>query len=163
VLFLLSELNKFSELYSVLAEHLCFSQRRKGANKKNGIHMTENELSRHIVNVAFRIHKELGPGLLESVYEEIMYFELIRLNLQVDRQRAIPVIWNNLKMELGFRADLIVEQKVIIELKSIEVIAPVHCKQLLTYLKITGLKLGLLINFNEALIKEGITRIVNNL
>jgi GxxExxY protein len=125
--------------------------------------MTENELSRHIVDVAFRVHNELGPGLLESVYEEIMYFELIKLRLQVDRQRAVPVIWNNLKMELGFRADLIVDNKVIIELKSVEIIAPVHYKQLLTYLRITGLKLGLLINFNEALIKEGIKRIVNNL
>jgi GxxExxY protein len=124
VLFLLSELNKFSELYSVLAEQLCFSQRRK---KEKGIHMTENELSRHIVDVAFRIHKELGPGLLESVYEEIMYFELIKLSLQIDRQRAVSVIWDNLKMELGFRADLIVDHKVIIELKSIEIIAPVHC------------------------------------
>jgi GxxExxY protein len=125
--------------------------------------MTENELSRHIVDVAFRIHNELGPGLLESVYEQIMYFELVKLGLQVDRQRAIPVIWDHLKMELGFRADLIVDHKVIIELKSIEIVAPVHCKQLLTYLRITGLKLGLLINFNEALIKEGITRIVNHL
>lgn len=101
--------------------------------------------------------------MLESVYEEIMFFELIKLGLRVDRQRAVPVIWDNLKMELGFRADLIVDQKVIIELKSVEVIAPVHCKQLLTYLRITGIKLGLLINFNEALIKDGISRIVNNL
>lgn len=125
--------------------------------------MTENELSKIIVDIAFRIHNKLGPGLLESVYEEIMFFELIKLGLRVDRQRAVPVIWDNLKMELGFRADLIVDQKVIIELKSVEVIAPVHCKQLLTYLRITGIKLGLLINFNEALIKDGISRIVNNL
>jgi GxxExxY protein len=125
--------------------------------------MTENELSKHIVDVAFRVHNRIGPGLLESVYEEIMCFELNKLGFIIDRQKVIPVIWDNLKMEIGFRADLIVDHKVIIEIKSVEIIAPVHCKQLLTYLKITGLKLGLLINFNEALIKEGITRIVNNL
>jgi GxxExxY protein len=125
--------------------------------------MTENELSKIIVNTAYEIHTKLGPGLLESVYEEIMYFELSQQGLKVERQKAIPVIWSEIKMEIGFRADLIVENKVIIELKSVETIAPVHPKQLLTYLKITGLKLGLLINFNESLIKNGITRIVNNL
>jgi GxxExxY protein len=125
--------------------------------------MTENEISKIIVDVAYKVHTKLGPGLLESVYEEIMYFELSKLGLNVERQKAIHVIWDDLKMELGFRADLIIENKVIIELKSVEIIAPVHPKQLLTYLKITGIKLGLLINFNEALIKNGITRIVNNL
>ena len=100
---------------------------------------------------------------MESVYEEILYHELIEQGLKVDRQKTIPVIWKNIKMKIGFRADLIVENMVIIELKSVEVIAPVHPKQLLTYLKITGFKLGLLINFNEKLIKDGITRIVNNL
>ncbi|HOY31004.1 MAG TPA: GxxExxY protein [Bacteroidales bacterium] len=125
--------------------------------------MTENELSKIIVNTAFRIHNKLGPGLLESVYEEIMYYELSKQGLNVERQKGIPVIWDELRMEIGFRADLIIERKVIIELKSVEAIAPVHPKQLLTYLKLTGLKLGLLINFNEPLIKNGFTRIVNNL
>ena len=125
--------------------------------------MTENELSKIIVDVAYKIHTRLGPGLLESVYEEIMTYEFQKLDLQVSRQRGIPVVWDEKRMELGFRADLIVENKVIIELKSVEILAPVHPKQLLTYLKITGLKLGLLINFNEPLIKDGITRIVNNL
>lgn len=125
--------------------------------------MTENELSKIIVNTAFYIHTRLGPGLLESVYEEIMFYELTYQKLSVERQKAIPVIWNELKMEIGFRADLIVNDKVIIELKSVQAITPVHSKQLLTYLKLTGLKLGLLINFNEALIKNGTTRIVNNL
>jgi len=125
--------------------------------------MTENEISKIIVNSCYQIHVELGPGLLESVYEEILYSELIEQGLKVERQKAIPVFWKNNKMNLGFRADIIVENKVIIELKSVEQIAPVHPKQLLTYLKITGLKLGLLINFNEALIKNGITRIVNKL
>jgi GxxExxY protein len=124
---------------------------------------TENEISRIIVDVAYKVHTKLGPGLLESVYEEILYFEFVKLGLKVQRQSGIPVIWDDTKIELGFRADLIVENKVIIELKSVETIAPVHPKQLLTYLKITGIKLGLLINFNEALIKNGITRIVNNL
>ena len=125
--------------------------------------MTENELSKIIVNTAYQIHIQLGPGLLESVYEEIMYYELTKQGLTVERQKAVPVIWHDIRMEIGFRADLIVENKVIIELKSVETIAPVHPKQLLTYLKLTSLKLGLLINFNEPLMKTGITRIVNNL
>jgi len=125
--------------------------------------MTENEIAKIIVNTAYNIHVKLGPGLLESVYEEILYYELVKQGLKVERQKGIPVIWDDIKMELGFRADLIVENKVITELKSVETIAPVHPKQLLTYLRITGLKLGLLINFNEKLIKNGITRIVNNL
>ncbi|QTY26348.1 GxxExxY protein [Flavobacterium sp. CS20] len=125
--------------------------------------MTENEISKIIVNTAYQIHVELELGLLESVYEEILYSELIAQNLKVERQKAIPLVWKNNKMSLGFRADLIVNQKVLIELKSVEKIAPVHPKQVLTYLKLTDLKLGLLINFNEALIKNGITRIVNNI
>ena len=125
--------------------------------------MSENELSRIIVNAAYQIHVQLGPGLLESVYEEILYYELTELGLRVERQKAVPVFWKSLKMDIGFRADLIVENKVIIELKSVEKLAPVHPKQLLTYLKVTGLKLGLLINFNEVLLKDAVTRIFNNL
>ena len=125
--------------------------------------MTENEISKIIVDKCYHIHVELGPGLLESVYEEILYFELVNEGLKVERQKALPVYWKGIKMKVGFRTDLIVENKVIIELKSVESIAPVHPKQLLTYLKIANMKLGLLINFNEKLIKNGITRIVNNL
>jgi GxxExxY protein len=125
--------------------------------------MTENDLSKIIVNSAFHIHSVLGPSLLESVYEEIMFYELQQEGLRVERQKGIPVMWGERKMELGFRADLIVEDKVIIELKSVEAIADVHPKQVLTYLKLANLKLGLLINFNEPLIKNGIKRIVNNL
>ncbi|MCW5912238.1 MAG: GxxExxY protein [Cyclobacteriaceae bacterium] len=125
--------------------------------------MTENELSKIIVNACFQIHRELGPGLFESVYEQCLYFELVQAGLPVKRQKELPVIYKSNKMELGFRADLIVDRKAIIEIKSIETIAPVHQKQLLTYLRLTGLKLGLLVNFNEALIKDGIQRIVNNL
>jgi GxxExxY protein len=125
--------------------------------------MDENELSKIIVNVAFEIHTQLGPGLLESVDEEIMYFELINKGLKVKKQQGIPVVWKGIKMDIGYRADLIVEEKVVVELKSVPLIAPVHPKQVLTYLRLSGCKLGLLINFNEALIKTGITRIVNNL
>ena len=125
--------------------------------------MTENELSKIIVDCCFKIHTTLGPGLLESIYEEILTFELQRADLNITRQQGIPVIYEGIKMDLGFRSDIIVENKVIIEIKSIEAIAPVHQKQVLTYLRITGLKLGLLVNFNEVLIKNGIQRIVNNL
>lgn len=125
--------------------------------------MSENELAKVIVNACFTVHKELGPGLFESVYEQCLYHELIQSGLLVERQKELPVIYKSHKMELGFRTDLIVAQKVIVEIKSVEGIAAVHQKQLLTYLRLTNLKLGLLINFNEALIKDGIKRIVNNL
>ena len=125
--------------------------------------MNENELSRIIVDISYKIHRKLGPGLLESVYEAILFYELSSLNLKVERQKPIPILWKEIQLDIGFRSDLIVENKVIIEIKSVEQISNVHPKQLLTYLKVTKLKLGLLINFNEALIKNGITRIVNNL
>ena len=125
--------------------------------------MTENELSKIIVDCCYKIHKALGPGLLESVYEEVLYYVLIKNGLRCERQMGVPVTYENIKMDIGFRADIIVESKVIVELKSVEKILPVHKKQLLTYLKLTGMKLGLLVNFNVELIKNGITRIVNNL
>ncbi len=125
--------------------------------------MEINDITSMIIEESIYIPKELGPELLESVYEEIMAYEFQKLDLQVYRQKGIPVICDEKRMELGFRADLIIENKVIIELKSVEILSPVHPKQLLTYLKITGLKLGLLINFNEPLIKDGIIRIANNL
>lgn len=126
--------------------------------------MHENEISKIVLDIAFKVHNELGPGLFESVYETVLEHELIsKYNLNVQKQVGLPVIWENVKLELGFRADLIVENKVIIEIKSIEALAPVHHKQLLTYLKLTGMKLGMLINFNEALLKNGIKRIVNDL
>ena len=125
--------------------------------------MTENEISRIVVDTCYKIHTTLGPGLFESVYEEILEYELIKIGLKLDRQFPIPVIWKGFEFDHGFRADLMVESKVIIEIKSVELIAPVHQKQLLTYLRLTDLKLGLLINFNVALIKNGIQRIVNGL
>jgi GxxExxY protein len=125
--------------------------------------MSENELSKIIVNKSFEIHKGLGPGLLESVYEDILSYELRKYGLVVSNQQSLPVIWKGIKMEQGFRADLIVENKVLVELKSVETLAPVCYKQVLTYLKITKIKLGLLINFNEPLLRDGIKRIVNGL
>jgi len=125
--------------------------------------MNENEISKIIVDKCFQIHKSLGPGLLESVYEETLFYELTKGKLNCQRQKGIPVVYKEIKMDLGFRADLIIENKVIIEIKSVEALAPVHFKQLLTYLRITGLKLGILVNFNEALIKNGLKRVVNNL
>ena len=123
----------------------------------------ENFLSKIVVDTCYQVHVGLGPGLFESAYEEVLYYELCRQGLQVKRQCPVPIVWNAVKMELGFRADLIVEDLVLIEIKSVKMLELVHKKQLMTYLKLTGFKLGLLVNFNEALIKNGIVRIVNHL
>jgi GxxExxY protein len=126
--------------------------------------MEENEIAKLVVDTAYRIHKELGPGLFGSVHESILEYELLNESgLRIQRQATLPVVWKHIKIDLGVKPDLIVEDKVIIELKSVEVLAPVHYKQLLTYLKLTGIKLGLLVNFNQALIKDGIKRVVNGL
>ena len=125
--------------------------------------MTENEIATQIVDAAYKIHTELGPGLLESVYEAVMAEELMKRGLRVTRQQAIPLVYGNVKLDIGFRADLILEGKVIVEIKSVEVIAPVHKKQLLTYLRLADKRLGLLINFDTELIKDGISRVVNRL
>ena len=125
--------------------------------------MSENELSKIIVNCCYQVHVNLGPGLLESVYEEALAYELGAQDLLIKRQQGIPVVYKEVKLGLAFRPDLIVEDKVIIEIKSVETIAPVNQKQLLNYLKLTGMKLGLLINFNKALIRDGIQRVVNKL
>ncbi|MBV9214557.1 MAG: GxxExxY protein [Acidobacteria bacterium] len=125
--------------------------------------MNENQLSREIVDSAFKIHTRWGPGLLESVCESVLAHELAKRGLQVSTQQGVPVVWEAVRLDIGFRADLVVNQKVIVEIKSGESIAPVHAKQVRTYLKIMDLRLGLLINFNVDLIKNGITRVVNNL
>jgi len=125
--------------------------------------MTENEIAKIIVDTAFQIHKRLGPGLLESVYEVILTHALDRRGLKVARQVPVPIVFDGIKYDEGFRADLIVEDKVIVELKSVEKIAPVHKKQLLTYLRLADKRLGLLINFGLELIRDGISRVVNNL
>jgi GxxExxY protein len=125
--------------------------------------MTENELAQIVVDIAYHIHTRLGPGLLESVYEAIVLHELRRRGLTAEKQIGIPVIWEEVKLDIGFRADIIVEHKLILELKSCEAIEPVHKKQLLTYLRLADCHLGLLINFNVPLIKNGIHRVVNHL
>ncbi len=125
--------------------------------------VTENEIAKHIVDAAFRIHTSLGPGLLESVYEAVMAEELARRGLHAERQQTLPVVWQNVHLEAGFRVDLIVENKVIVEIKSVDAIAPVHRKQLLTYLRLANKRLGILINFDVDLIKDGIARVVNGL
>ena len=125
--------------------------------------MTENEISYEIRGAIYDVYNNLGPGLLESVYVKSLEYELIKKGLKVEREVAIPVNYKNIKMDLGFRMDLLIEEKVIIEVKSVENLQEVHHKQILTYLKITGKKLGILVNFNVSNIKEGIYRKVNGL
>lgn len=125
--------------------------------------MTENAIAHEIVDAAYRIHVALGPGLLESVYQHILAAELGDRGLQVELQRAIPILYRGLEFEIGFRADIVVENLVIVEIKSVEAIHPVHKKQLLTYLRLSDKRLGLMINFNVELIKDGISRVVNGL
>jgi GxxExxY protein len=125
--------------------------------------VTENELAKQIVDAAFRVHTSLGPGLLESVYEQVLAHELKQRRLLVVRQQPVPVVYHGTRIEMGFRADLVVDGKVIVEIKSVEATAPVHRKQLMTYLRLADKRLGLLINFNVALIKDGITHIANGM
>ena len=125
--------------------------------------MNENEIGNIVVDTAVAIHRELGPGLLETVYEVIMAGELSRKGFRVARQVPVPIEYQGIEFDEGFRSDIIVERLVILELKSVETVSNAHKKQLLTYLKLTGMKLGYLLNFGEALMKNGITRIVNGL
>jgi GxxExxY protein len=125
--------------------------------------MTENEISYKIIGIAIELHKSLGPGLLESAYENALMHDLIEIGFTVYHQVPMPFIYKKVNLEIGYRIDLLVENKVIIELKSVETIAPVHFAQTLTYLKLSGFKLGLLINFNCKYLKNNIHRIVNNL
>ncbi len=125
--------------------------------------MTENHISKEIVDAALKVHKQLGPGLLESAYEECLAYELIQRDLYVERQKALPLVYEEVKLEAGYRVDLLIEKKVIVEIKAVDALNDVHLAQILTYLKLSNCKLGLLINFNVALIKEGIQRVVNRL
>lgn len=125
--------------------------------------MHENELSGIIIDICFEIHTTLGPGLLESVYEEIICFELTARGIPFERQKGVPVVWKGMKMDIGFRPDIIVDKKVVVEIKSVETIARSHPKITLTYIRLSNIKLGLLINFGAPVLKEGITRLVNNL
>lgn len=125
--------------------------------------MTENEISYKIIGVAIELHKNIGAGLLESVYENALAYDLRESGLNVKQQISMPFIYKEIHQEIGFRIDLLVENKVLIELKSVETLAPVHFAQTLTYLRLSKIKLGLLINFNNIILKNGIHRIVNNL
>jgi GxxExxY protein len=125
--------------------------------------MNENEIATIVVDAALKIHKTLGPGLLESVYQATLSFELQRRGLEVVQQLGLPVLYEGTRLELGFRVDLLVNERVVIEIKSVEALAPIHRKQLQTYLRLMDLRLGLLINFNVELMKNGIQRVVNRL
>lgn len=125
--------------------------------------MTENELSFKIIGIALELHRNVGPGLLESSYENALAYDLREAGMEVKQQVPVPFVYKEIKMEVGYRLDMIVENKIIIEVKSVEIVAPVHYSQLLTYLKLSNMKLGSLINFNTKLLREGIHRVVNNL
>jgi GxxExxY protein len=125
--------------------------------------MTENEISEKIIGCAIEIHKTLGPGLLENSYEECLAFELQQIGLQVEKQKGLPLIYKDVKLDIGYRIDLLVENKVIIELKACQEFNDIHLSQMITYLKLSDCKLGLLINFNVQQLKNGIKRVVNKL
>ncbi|WP_035645898.1 GxxExxY protein [Flavobacterium sp. ASV13] len=125
--------------------------------------MSENDLSRIVFNLALKVHQTLGPGLLESAYEECLFYELRKLGLSVEKQKALPLIYEEVKLDVGYRLDILVENKLILEIKAVDCLNEVHFAQLLTYLKLTNCKLGLLMNFNVALLKHGVKRIANNL
>jgi GxxExxY protein len=125
--------------------------------------MTENELSQLIIGKAIEVHKILGPGLLESAYQECLFYELKSVGLIVEREKAMPIVYKEIRLDHGYRIDLLVENKVVIEIKSVDSFIDVHEAQILTYLKLGNYKLGLLMNFNTSLLKNGIRRFVNNL
>jgi len=122
--------------------------------------MTDNEITHQIIGAAIEVHKHLGPGLLESAYEECLTHELQLRNLRVERQKAVPVVYKQTKLECGYRLDLLVEGRVVVELKSVEGLGPIHEAIILTYLRMSGHKLGLLINFNVSVLKEGVRRFI---
>ncbi|MDX1957940.1 MAG: GxxExxY protein [Leptospiraceae bacterium] len=125
--------------------------------------MNENELSKIVFEAGLKVHRALGAGLLESAYEECLYYELNKLQLKVEKQKSIPLVYEDVKLEIGYRVDLLVDNKLIIEIKSVESLNNLHIAQILTYLKLSDCKLGLLINFNTLLFKNGFKRIVNGL
>ena len=123
--------------------------------------MSENEISSKIIGAAIEVHKQLGPGLLESTYETCLAYELKQMELDVKQQQALPVVYKEVKLDAGYRIDLLIENKVIVEIKSVDALADIHTAQLLTYLKLKDLKLGLLINFNSVRVVDGLKRILN--
>jgi len=123
--------------------------------------MTENEISKIVLDCAFKVHLALGPGLLESAYEECLYYEIIQSGLFVEKQKPLPLIYKEIKLEVGYRVDLLIENKFIVEIKSVEFLNEIHLAQLLTYLKLSDCKLGYLINFNVKYLKDGVKRVIN--
>lgn len=123
--------------------------------------MTENEIANIVFESALKVHKRLGPGLLESAYEECMFYELKKTNLKVEKQKALPLIYDEVKLDVGYRLDLMIEDKFIVEIKSVESLNDIHLAQILTYLRLSDCKLGLLINFNVNLLKSGVRRVIN--
>ncbi len=121
----------------------------------------ENNLATEVIGLGIKIHRELGPGLLESAYKECLYFELFKAGLLVEKEKAVPLIYRDVKLDCGYRLDILVENKLVVEVKSVEVLNDIHLAQTLTYLKLTKCKLGLLINFNVLLLKDGIKRVIN--
>lgn len=125
--------------------------------------MHENELSEIVIGCAIKVHKALGPGLLESAYEECLYYEITKTGLKAEKQKTLPLVYEEVKLDCGYRIDLLVENKLIVELKAVDALNDVYLAQVLTYLRLSNCKLGLLINFNVGKLKDGIRRIVNNL
>ena len=123
--------------------------------------MDENELTEKIIGCAMKVHRELGPGLLESAYKQCLFFELHQAGLYVEKEKSLPLIYHEVKLEMGYRIDLMVENKIVLEIKSVEGLIDVHTAQVLTYLKLSNNKLGLLINFNVTLLKNGVKRLIN--
>lgn len=123
--------------------------------------MNENEISKVIFEAGLKVHRELGPGLLESAYEECLYYELLKSGLFIEKQKPMPLIYEEVKLDIGYRIDLLVERKVVVEVKSVEALNDIHLAQVLTYLKLSDCKLGLLINFNSLLFKNGVKRLIN--
>jgi len=123
--------------------------------------MNENDLAKIVFELGLKVHKNLGPGLLESSYEECLFYEINKLGIKVEKQMALPLIYEEVKLDIGYRIDLIVENKLIIEIKSVEALNDLHMAQILTYLKLSNCKLGLLINFNSVLFKNGVKRVIN--
>ena len=123
--------------------------------------MTENELSKIVFESGLKIHRALGPGLLESAYEECLFYELIKANVFVEKQKGLPLVYKEVKLDIGYRTDLVIENKLIVEIKAVDVLNDIHLAQILTYLKLSNCKLGLLINFNVVLFKDGVKRVIN--
>ena len=123
--------------------------------------MNENQLSKIVFECGLKIHKALGPGLLESAYEECLFYELIKADVIVEKQKGLPLIYEEVKLDIGYRTDLIIETKLIVKIKAVDALNDIHLAQILTYLKLSGYKLGLLINFNSVLFKDGVKRIIN--